>query len=131
MIYLDSSALVKLVTRERESAALFAHVTESKAQAISSTIAQVEVMRAMRRAKVSRSVEARADDVLSSVGLIELDSGVVELATRVAPLELRSLDAIHLASALSVADTLEAFIAYDQRLVTAATNAGLQTLSPS
>ena len=85
----------------------------------------------MRRAKVSRSVEARADDVLSSVGLIELDSGVVELATRVAPLELRSLDAIHLASALSVADTLEAFIAYDQRLVTAATNAGLQTLSPS
>lgn len=63
--------------------------------------------------------------------LIELDAATARFAGELEPAALRSLDAIHLASALAVADELEAFITYDSRLADAARNAGLTVVTPS
>lgn len=129
MIYLDSSALLKLLFEEDESVALERWLAaREEMPAVSSELARIEVIRATRRLNADALPEARA--LLDELNLIPLSTSLVPEATEVGDLKLRSLDAIHLASALSIRADLSAFVAYDIRLGDAAANAGLESIRP-
>jgi predicted nucleic acid-binding protein len=130
LLYLDASALVKLVVREAESAALSSELMAWPAQ-VSSIISEVEVPRAARRASLAAEAIERAERVVRQLGTVFLTEEVARGAAMIAPLRLRSLDAIHLASALSLGPNLGAFVSYDRRLAEAAESAGLETLAPA
>lgn len=124
--YLDSSALVKLVAEERESASLRSALADARSR-VSCTLARVEVVRAVR-AKGPQAVRS-ARETLEGVELIELDTELLDLAAELdAP--LRSLDAIHLAAAMELGDELEAIVTYDVQMARAATALGLPVISP-
>jgi uncharacterized protein len=133
-VYVDSSALLKRVFSEAESesliSALRAHVGEGSVL-VSSALAWVEVSRALLAYPDSRGpveVGFVADTALSGVLEKPMSSEVIALARRLAPPVLRTLDAIHLASALLIdADVL---VAYDQRLIEATASHGIRTSSP-
>jgi len=126
-VYLDASAIVKLVAPEAETEALLAFLVERPSQA-TSVVGLVEVRRAAaHRGGVSSE---RVDAVLSRITAIAVDRGVVGLAEAIGTPTLRTLDAIHLASAAVLADELEAIVTYDHRLAEAAAGAGLPTASP-
>lgn len=130
MIYLDSSALLKLLFEESESAALAQWISErSSTPMVSSELARVEVVRAARRLDAKVVPAARA--LMSQLDLIPLNTGLLDEAADVGELLLRTLDAIHLASALSVRDDLTAFVAYGNRLIAAAETAGIESIRPS
>jgi predicted nucleic acid-binding protein len=129
VIYLDSSALLKLLLQEQETDALRSWLsTRAHLTAVSSELASVEVVRAMRRTDAARVPTARA--LLSGLDLVPLTGSVIEQAAEVGEVTLRSLDAIHLASALSLHPDLTAFVAYDDRLTAAARAAGLDVSQP-
>lgn len=130
LLYLDSSALVKLVAREAESAALFAFAG-AWPQKASSQLARVEVLRVLRRVGASPAARRRAEDLLARIALIRIDDRVIEAASALEPADLRSLDAIHLATALSLGSELGVFVAYDRRLLEAADRARVSAASPS
>lgn len=121
---LDASAIVKLVHDERESAALRQRVVDS--QLVSCEIAEVETRRTLRR----HALDHRADDALSLVYLYSLDPLLRRSASQLHPPTLRTLDALHLATALRLHPELSAFISYDDRLSTAARASGLQVETP-
>ena len=126
LVYADSSALIKLVIRERESAVLKRWLTGKRV--VSSRIAEVEVSRGARRS--GREPRPSVEELLGEIDLIELGDRVVSRAVRLDPPELRSLDAIHLATALSIADDLDGFVTYDRQLGRAASAAGLPVATP-
>lgn len=129
MIYLDSSALLKLLHEETESTALADWLAaHAETPVASSELAKVEVVRACRRINPATLSEATA--LLAGLDLIPLSGTVVDEAANVGGTTLRSLDAIHLASALSIQAELSAFIAYDHRLAEAASTAGLELHTP-
>ena len=129
MIYLDSSALLKLVVAERETAALAQWLAErADVPVASSELAKVEVLRACRR--VAPNAVNLARDLLSGLDFVPLSSSVIDVAAELEGDALRSLDALHLASALAVRAALTAFIAYDLRLQAGAASAGLTTIAP-
>jgi predicted nucleic acid-binding protein len=125
--YLDSSALLKLVHRELESDALEAVVSTLRRRA-SSELARVEVLRGARRH--GQAADAKAQRALRAMTLRPIDEKVIATAISLDPPALRSLDAIHLATALSI-DDLDVFISYDTRLNAAAAAAGLNVESPA
>ena len=125
LLYLDASALVKLVRDEPETHALLGELDRWPEQA-TSIVGDVEVRRVALRGGVGED----ADAVLAALSLVELDEPVRRLAGGVGSPSLRSLDAIHLASALSLGDDLGAFCCYDRRLLADAEAAGLTVLSP-
>jgi predicted nucleic acid-binding protein len=129
LLYLDASALVKLVAAEPETPALLSLLREQPDR-ISSALSIVELHRALRRAGAPPAEHRRAAEVLSRIALLRIDDAILGQAARLAPADLRSLDAIHLATALSVADDLAGFVAYDQRLSMAATRQRLRVLTP-
>lgn len=129
LLYLDSSALVKLVLPEVESAALLESLAAWPAR-LSSELSRVEVVRAVRRATADPAAEERAEQVLAGLHLMKIDSDVIGRAARLEPRLLRSLDAIHLASALSLGDGLGAIVVYDAGLSTAAAACGLNVMAP-
>jgi len=129
LLYLDSSALVKLVIVEPESGPLAEVLTDWPAQ-VSSIVATVEIRRAARRAAAAPAVNARADQVAAQLGLVFLTPEVAREAAEIRPHGLRSLDAIHLASALSLGDDLGGFATYDARIASAAETAGLSVVAP-
>jgi predicted nucleic acid-binding protein len=129
-LYLDSSALVKLVAPEAESDAL-AEVVGSAPVAVSSIVAAVEVRRAVRRVSDDSLALQRADHLLAATDLLVLTEEVILAATRAVPEAVRSLDAIHLGSALTIKDELRGFVAYDRRLQAAAEKLGLSVLAPN
>ncbi|HEY5247558.1 MAG TPA: type II toxin-antitoxin system VapC family toxin [Dermatophilaceae bacterium] len=130
MIYLDSSALLKLLFEESESAALAQWISErSSTPLVSSELARVEVVRAARRLDAKVVPAARA--LMSQLDLIPLHTGLLDEAADVGELLSRSLDAIQLASALSIRDDLTAFVAYDNRLIAAAETAGIESIRPT
>jgi uncharacterized protein len=130
LIYLDSSALVKLILEESESRTLARWLAERADLAlVSSAIHRTEVPRAIWRA--NPSALPRSLRQVRGVEKIGLSTDVLDSAAAVPPQSLRSLDAIHLASALSVRRELTAFVAYDKRLLAAAKDAGLPTASPA
>lgn len=129
MIYLDSSAIMKLVREEDETPGLIAWLQGSpEAAVLTSELGRIEVLRAARRAAGSALAEAQA--VVADLDLIPLGRGVQDIACDIGDPRLRTLDALHLASAILVRGVLTAFVAYDHRLVSAAQSVGLPTITP-
>ena len=130
MIYLDSAAIVKLVHAESESQALRDWLDErAEVGWISSVLAEIESSRAL--ARHAPEAVARLHLVLDLVALVDLDAGTRILAQTVKPATVRSLDAIHLATALRVQPRLASFVTYDKRLADAAGVAGLPVDAPA
>jgi predicted nucleic acid-binding protein len=130
VIYLDSSALVKLLFQEPESEALSSWLSaRAEAPKLTSQVSVVEVVRVCRR--VDADVEPAARRLLAGLDLVPISTTVVEWASHVGSTSLRSLDAIQLATALTVAGDLEAMIAYDRRLLEAAESERLPVASPA
>ena len=130
MIYFDTSALVKLVFDETESAALAEWLTvRADVPKVSSDLSTIELLRTCRR--VDEGAVEGAVLLLGGIDLLPIDRAIVEKAATLIPTELRSLDAIHLASALSVKTNLTALVAYDVRLCSAAAEAGIEVVSPA
>lgn len=129
MIYLDSSALMKLIRAEQETAALSQWLTARSAQPlVTSELGRVEVLRAARR--IGGRVLTQAHAVVGDLDLVALDRAVQDAAGEIESPALRTLDALHLASALVLGPALAAFVAYDHRLTEAAGAAGLVVASP-
>jgi len=131
LVYLDSSAILKLVVREPESPALFDWLA-TRPERISSAVARVEVLRALRRAGPSgASVRHRAIEVLDRIALLPIDRPILDAAGELSLPELRSLDAIHLATALSVGADLAGLVTYDERLAAAAARSRIDVWAPA
>lgn len=128
VVYLDASAIVKLVVDEPESASMLAYVTDHPHQ-VTSVIADVEVPRAILRRGWQLGDRERA--VLSRVVTVAMHPGITSSAAALRPSILRSLDAIHLATALSLGAELDAFVTYDLRLVAMARALGLRVVAPA
>lgn len=127
-MYLDSSAIVKLVVREAESDALLA-LLSGWPDRISSALARTEVIRAVRRAGVPGGAR-RAAAVLARIALVRIDDEVLRAAAGLPPTTLRTLDAIHVATAVSVGAEIGALVTYDAGMRHAASLARVKTLSP-
>jgi uncharacterized protein len=130
LIYLDSSALVKLAVAEPESAALASWLAERADQAlVSSALHQTEVLRAIWRAEPGAL--PRGQRIIRRIGRVALSHDVLENAATLPPSGLGTAGAIHLASALAIRRDLVSFVAYDKHLLDAAREAGLPVDSPS
>ena len=130
MIAFHSSALTKLVVREQETPFLRAWLAAREEVAWSaSSLTRVEVVRAVARVQAAAVPTARR--LLAGMDLVPLSPDLLEVAADLEPPSLRSLDAVHLATALSLGSALDAFVVYDERLALAATDAGLPVVTPS
>lgn len=127
MIYLDSSALVKLVVREPESGRL-RRFLRSHPVRISCALARTEVLRAVRH--LGAPAVRRARQVLGRIDLIRIDDSLLETAAGLDARVLRSLDAIHLAAAQLVLPELDALVTYDRRMAEAAEILGIAVGAP-
>ena len=126
-VYLDASAAVKLVVAEAESKPLGRFLADQVTR-VSSRVMAVELMRAVRRRSPASLDQARS--LLQVMEFVEPDGSVAERAAGLEPVGLRSLDAIHLASALELGEELDAFVTYDDRQAAAARLNGLVVESP-
>jgi predicted nucleic acid-binding protein len=134
VLYADTSALVKLVVREAESDAVEALLRDTR-EVATSTITSIELSRAVARARRDPRAEV-ADDwtvfaLLAAAAEIPITDAIRATAAAVAPVELRALDAIHLASALALGEDLAGLLTYDMRMESAATAHGLAVLAPA
>lgn len=126
--YLDTSAFVKLIVAEPESRALRARLRRWPDRA-SATLLRTETVRALRRSGHEHLV-GKARRLFGSILLIRLDEPLLDRAADLGPPELRSLDAVHLAAALSIGPDLGVLLTYDDRLRAAALGQGLAAESP-
>lgn len=127
-LYLDSSAFVKLVVEEPESAAARAYLADHGARRVSSALLRTESLRAVRH--LGPDALATIREGLRRVDLIGVDDRILDAAGILEPAVLRTLDAIHLATAMAVGDDLEAIVTYDERMVEASRLMGLPTATP-
>lgn len=134
LFYADASALVKLVRHEPETAALWTFLG-SDADVVSSDLVLTEIPRAIRRAAADDpaldlgALVTRAGELLDAVALVAVDRDLLAAAGALAEPALRALDAIHVATAVSVLP-IDGFVSYDARQSAAARLAGLRTLAP-
>ena len=128
LAYIDSSALVKLVVPEPETSALEADLAHREGL-VASQLAALECRRAIRRVASKRAFAA-VDDMLEAVLLMNITPAVLQTAARLDPPLLRSLDAIHVATALATHDPDLEVITYDDRLAAAAAANGLRVVRP-
>lgn len=126
--YLDSSALVKLAVREPESAALRRYLRHRR-PLIASALARTEVARALLA--LGPDAVRRGQDVLARVDQVRINDRVLDAAGAMLPVELRSLDAVHLATAQQVGADLARIVTYDDRMATAANHLGLRVARPT
>jgi predicted nucleic acid-binding protein len=127
LAYLDASAIVKLVLVEAGSSAMYRWYVEAE-RIVTSRVGLIETHRAARRQGYDTR---RLIDVLETVEVFELDDDVALRARRVEPPALRTLDAIHIATALAIGPALDAFVTYDDRLSEAARAVGLPVVRPA
>lgn len=125
--YLDTSAFIKTVSEEPESAALVRYL-ESWPRRVSSKLLRVEALRTMRRIGPEKLALTREE--LGGVELINVDDAVLERATSIDPFTVRSLDAIHLATAAGLGPDLGVVVTYDERMASGARALGLEVASP-
>ena len=126
--YLDTSALVKLMVVERETAALRALLAEHNLERrVASGLVRTELRRAARR--LPGELLPVAERLLAGLALVPVDEALLDTAGTLGPAVLRSLDAVHLAAALRVAP-IAAVITYDERMTAAATSLGLTVMAP-
>ena len=129
MIYLDSSALVKLALTEPESAALARWLAERADQPlVSSALHRAEVPRAVWRSEPGAL--PRSYRVIKRIARVTLTADLLENSATLPPQDLSPAQAIHLASALALRGHITAFVAYDDRLLAAAKDIGLPVASP-
>jgi len=126
--YLDSSAIVKLAVAEPESPALRRHLRRRR-PLVSSALARTEVLRALLPAGPAAIAAGQA--VLTRLELLRVNGRVLLDAAELEPIQLRTLDAIHLATARRFGTELGALITYDERMQAAAIQLGFRTLSPA
>lgn len=126
--YLDSSAIVKLAVEEPESAALRRYLRR-KRPVVSSALARTEVMRALLLEGEEGAARGRA--VLARLDLLRVNDRILNAAGALLPDNLRSLDAIHLATAQQLGSDLARVVTYDERMSDAAGHVGLKTASPT
>ena len=125
--YLDSSALVKLAIAEPQSSALRKHLRR-RTTLVSSGLARTEVLRALLLEGDEGLARGRA--VLARVELIRVNDRVLSAAGALLPAYLRSLDAIHLATAQQLGADLGHIVTYDDKMLEAADHLGLRTATP-
>jgi uncharacterized protein len=129
MIYLDTSAALKLVLPEPETESLELWIAErAGVPRVSSRLLRIEMLRAVARNAPHRM--SRANAVLSAVALLSMDD-IAPTAEVIGDQTLRSLDAIHLATAHEVRTDLTAFVCYDKRLCDSAHALGLPVATPT
>ncbi len=129
MLYLDTSAAAKLVKDERESAQLAIFITTRLGEPlVSSALIYPELIRAVNR--VDPGLSARAVSLLQRIMTVPMATDIVLSSATVGNPLLRTLDAIHLATALTIAEEVSSFITYDKRLAEAAATAGLNVEAP-
>ena len=129
MIYLDSSALLKLVIAEKESRALLSFIERGPSEVVSCTLVRTEVLRATRPHGAAALERARG--LLQTLGLVQLGDALLDAAGMLDPLKMRSLDAIHLAAASLIAPELMALVTYDKRMAEGAALLGFPVVSPA
>ena len=125
--YLDSSAIVKLAVEEPESTSLRRHLRRRRPLA-TSALAHTEVLRALLFEDEDGLARGRA--VLARLEVIRLSDRILNAAGRMLPPDLRSLDAIHLATARELGTELSHVVSYDERMLGAARTLGIRTSSP-
>jgi predicted nucleic acid-binding protein len=130
ILYLDASAIVRVIAPENESAALV-RVLETRTEQVTSALSLAEVPRALRRIRATAAMMRRAERALGQLSLIRVDRDILEAAGEFGRPDLRTLDAVHLASALSLGADLEAVVTYDRRLSAAAQGAGVRVFAPA
>ena len=122
--YFDSSAIVKLTRDEPESMALIDYLEEASVEASTSVLAEVEVLRNLRK------LPLESDQALTGFYMLAIDDEVRRGAVSIGRDSLRSSDAIHIATALAVGDRDLQFVTYDERQADAARKAGLKVVQP-
>jgi predicted nucleic acid-binding protein len=128
VIYLDTSAFMKLVAEEAESAALRRYLRSGRLRT-SAILLQTEGLRAAARLSAAHLGVAR--QLLRGLALIQADRQLYAVAGALPPPELRSLDALHVAAALALGQDLAEFVTYDHRMIDAARLHGLPVVSPT
>jgi predicted nucleic acid-binding protein len=126
-IYLDSSAIVKLVVSEKESAALRRYL-RGRVPLVVSALARTEVARALL--PLGPSAVQRGHDVLARLELIRVSDRILLVAGTLLPAEIRSLDAIHLATMRQLGASLRRLVTYDTRMSSAASQLGISAVAP-
>ena len=127
-VYLDSSAFVKLLVAEAESTALRTFLMEHDARRVSSTLLRAEALRAIRH--LGPDALAITREGLRRVDLVAIDDRILDAAGILEPRVVRTLDAIHLATALTLGDDLESIVTYDDRMIEGARLLGLAPVAP-
>lgn len=127
-LYLDSSAFVKVVVAEVESAALRRFLAANGARRVSSALLRAEALRAVGH--LGPDALSAVREGVRRVDLITIDDRILDAAGILEPRVLRTLDAIHLATALAIGDDLDAVVTYDERMIEATRLLGLPTTSP-
>jgi len=127
VLYIDTSALAKLILEEPEPPALQDYLSGA-GTVVSSAVALTELVRAACR--VRSDLEGEARQLLEHVVLVNVDRRVLERAATLSPREIRTLDAIHLATAQMLGDELEVIVTYDARMGQAAREAGVKVDAP-
>lgn len=129
MFYLDTSAAAKLVLVEQGSSALRRWLEPRDGRLCSSDILRTELQRVVRREAPEQLGQARA--VLDTLSLVRLSRETWERAAGLMPVQLRTLDALHLAAAMEMGDELEGIVTYDDRLAEGAAANGIRVVSPA
>jgi predicted nucleic acid-binding protein len=129
LTYLDASAIVKLVRRAPETRALFEFLKDWP-ERVTSIVSAVEVPRAVWRSSRSPRDLERTESVLARIGLVTLDVPIRERAAGLEPAQLKTLDAIHIATALELGPDVAHIVTYDQRQAVAISGVGLTAVSP-
>jgi predicted nucleic acid-binding protein len=127
IVYADTSALMKLVRAEDGTAALRGWLADHHPRLVTSAIGGVQLRRAA--APVSADHMATAEALLTQIDILQVEPGALDLAARVAPPTPRTLDALHLAAAVMIAD-LDAVLCYDDQLAQALSRIGLNVVAP-
>jgi predicted nucleic acid-binding protein len=127
-LYLDTSAFVKLIVDEPESAALRSFLAGHGTRRVSSALLRTEALRAVRH--LGPDALATVRDGLRRVDLVGIDDRILDAAGMFEPQILRTLGAIHLATAMALGDDLEAILTYDDRMISGARLLGLTTATP-
>jgi uncharacterized protein len=128
VVYLDSSAIVKLAIQEPESKALRAYLRRRR-PLVSSTLARAEVARALT--PLGDGAVRRGQDVLTRIDLIRVTDRILIVAGSIQPAELRTLDAIHLATVQQIENDLSRIVTYDERMAAGARVSGWSVIAPS
>ena len=127
--YIDTSALVKLVSVEPETAAIHDWLAANEPELVSSDLLRTELLRAVRRSGAAGNLDVA--EGLAAIDMLPATAAIFDAAGLLVPLDLRSLDAVHLATAIDLIDDCDGLITYDDRLADAARHHGLHVISPS